>query len=294
MINNYEVIKKLGSGAMGDVFKARNTKAGEIVAIKILSEDLCDNPRAIERFKREIRQVIQLDHPNLISAYTCGEYKGRLYYVMEYVDGVTTQKELLANGPYDEARAVDIMTQVAKALEHAHQYHIIHRDIKPDNIMVTADGGAKLCDMGLAKSAESKSKVTMEGTVVGTPHYMSPEQAQGEEDLDTRSDIFSLGATFYHFLSGTFPFEGQNPVTIMTRVIQEDPTPIQELSPEVSDATCALIAKMMAKDRNKRYQNFTEVLRDLEKLQKREASDLYLQGQGHAKKIPGLPCSFRS
>lgn len=283
MIGDYEVVEKLGSGAMGDVFKGRNRKTNEFVAIKILSEELSNNQRAVERFKREIQQTIQLDHPNLITAYTAGEFKGRLYYVMEYVEGVTAKKELLTRGPYDEFRAVEIIIQLAKALEYAAKFGIIHRDIKPDNIMITYDGKAKLCDMGLAKSTESENKLTILGTVLGTPHYMSPEQAQGEENLDTKSDIFSLGSTSYHLLTGSPPYEGEDPISIMTALIESEPTPIQDRNPKVSDPTCAVIAKMTAKDKGKRYQTFTEVLQDLYKLKKREMTSAQQSGMGQTK-----------
>lgn len=278
MLGEYEVVEKLGSGAMGDVFKGRNPKTKEFVAIKILSEDLSKNQRAVERFKREIDQSIKLKHPNLISAYSEGEFKGRRYYVMEYVEGVTAKKELLTRGSYDEMRVLDIIIQISKALEYAAEKGIIHRDIKPDNIMITYDGKAKLCDMGLAKSVESDNPVTVLGTVLGTPHYMSPEQANGKEDLDTRSDIFSLGATTYHLLTGAPPFEGNEPLAVMTSLLEDEPLPIQDRNPKVSDATCAVVAKMMIKDREKRYQTFTEVLQDLYRLKKREMTSAQQSG----------------
>ncbi len=285
MIGEYEVIEKLGSGAMGDVFKGRNPKTSEIVAIKILSEELCNNPRAVERFKREVQQTVKLKHPNLIAAYTSGEFKGRSYYVMEYVEGITAKKELLSRGPYDEVRVLEIVIQICKALEYAAQFGIIHRDIKPDNIMITYDGKAKLCDMGLAKSTESETKLTVLGTVLGTPHYMSPEQAKGEEKLDTRSDIFSLGATTYHLLTGSPPFEGPNPISVMQALIEEEPVPIQDRNPKVTDATCAVVAKMMEKDKSKRYQTFTEVLQDLYRIKKREVTTAQLSGNVPQSKI---------
>lgn len=270
MIGNYEVMEKLGSGGMGDVFKGKDPKTNHLVAIKILSEELSTNERARERFKREVQQSIALKHPSVVAAYTSGEFKGRLYYVMEFVDGLTVKKELMSKGVFDESRTVEIMIQIAKALEFAAQKGIIHRDIKPDNIMITYDGKAKLCDMGLAKSTDSETKLTVLGTVLGTPHYMSPEQAQGEEKLDTRSDIFSLGGTCYHMLTGSPPFEGNDPISIMTALLEQEPVPIADRNPKVSEGMCAVIAKMMAKDRNKRYQNATELLDDLYKLKKKE------------------------
>jgi serine/threonine-protein kinase len=278
MISSYEVLEKLGSGGMGDVFKGKDAKTNQFVAIKVLSEELSTNERARERFKREVQQSIALKHPNVVAAYTSGEFKGRLYYVMEFVDGVTVKKELLAKGVFDESRAIEIMIQIVKALEYAAQKGIIHRDIKPDNIMITYDGKVKLCDMGLAKSTDSETKLTVMGTVLGTPHYMSPEQAQGEEKLDTRSDIFSLGGTCYHMLTASPPFEGNDPISIMTALLEQEPLPILERNPKISEGMCAVIAKMMVKDRQKRYQSATELLDDLYKLKKKEPTSAEQSG----------------
>lgn len=271
MIGEYEVIDKLGSGSMGDVYKARHPKTNLKVAIKILSEALSHSERAKQRFQREITQSESLKHPNLIEAYSHGEFRGRMYYVMEFVDGITTKKELVSRGPFDELRILEIMIQISQALQYAATKNIIHRDIKPDNIMITYDGKAKLCDMGLAKSMdENNERVTLMGTVLGTPQYMSPEQAQGEENLDTRSDMFSLGSTWYNLVTGAVPFEGQEPLAIMHSLINTEPVPIQDRNPKISDGMCAVIAKMMMKDRDKRYQNFTELLEDLYRLKRRE------------------------
>ena len=274
MIGKYEVVEKLGSGAMGEVFKARNPKNNQYVAIKMLSEELSNKPKDVERFKREIEQAKRLKHPNLIIAYSHGSYRGRHYYVMEYVEGITAKKELLTRGVYDEFRAWEIILQICKALAYAANAGVIHRDIKPDNIMITYDGKAKLCDMGLAKTtAESGTRLTVLGTVLGTPHYMSPEQAQGKEDLDTRSDIFSLGATTYHVLTGSPPFEGNDLLDIMKALIEKEPLPIQDRNPKISEATCSIVAMMMTKDRSKRYQNFTEVMEDIYRLKRGEITE---------------------
>jgi serine/threonine-protein kinase len=286
MIGSYEVLEKLGSGGMGDVFKGRDPKTTQIVAIKILSEELSSNERGRERFKREVQQSVQLKHPSLIAAYSSGEFKGRLYYVMEFVNGVTAKKELLGKGPFEESRAIEIMIQIAEALNYAHQKGIIHRDIKPDNIMITYDGKAKLCDMGLAKSTEGgEVKLTLMGTVLGTPHYMSPEQAKGEEKLDTRSDIFSLGSTCYHLLTASPPFEGNEPVAIMNALVEKEPVSMVERNSKITEGMCAVIAKMMAKDREKRYQTPTELLEDLLKLKKKEVTSAEQGGYAPKSKL---------
>lgn len=281
----YEVLEKLGSGGMGDVFKGRDPKTNQMVAIKILSDELSKNDTAKKRFEREVKESIRLKHPNLIAAYANGEFRGRLYYVMEFVDGSTVKKEIMSKGPLEESRTIEILFQIGKALEYAAQQNIIHRDIKPDNIMVTHDGRAKLCDMGLAKSTEGGGQLTILGTVLGTPHYMSPEQARGDEVLDTRTDMFSLGSTSYHMLTGSPPFEGNDPISIMTAVLQEDPVPIQDRNPKISDEMCAIIAKMMAKEREKRYKNFSELLDDLVKLKKKEQTSAEAGGYAPKSKI---------
>ena len=287
MIGGYEVLEKIGSGAVGEVFKGRDVKANKIVAIKILSEDLSNNPNAVERFKREIRQAIQLDHPNLVAAYTGGEFKGRRYYAMEFVEGFTVEKLLLREGALDDLSALDIVVQVAKAMEYANGFNIVHRDIKPDNIIVTPEKKAKLCDMGLAKASESQTRLTALGTVLGTPHYMSPEQARGDDNIDTRTDIFSLGATWYRMVTGSPPFEGPDPISILTALIEKDPTPVKERNPKVADGVGVVIQKMMAKDRDKRYRNFTELLEVLGKL-KAEVVNNQANNVGQRKRPPAF------
>jgi serine/threonine protein kinase len=265
-IAGYEILDKIGSGAVGEVYKGRDPKSKKIVAIKLLNEDLTSNPNAVERFKREIRQAIQLDHPNLVAGYTAGEFKGRRYYVMEFVEGITVEKLLLREGSMDELSSFDIILQIAKAMEYAGTFNIIHRDIKPDNIIVRPDKVAKLCDMGLAKAAESQTRLTAYGTVLGTPHYMSPEQARGDENIDCRTDIFSLGATWYRMLTGSPPFEGADAISILTALLEKEPVAIQERNPRISDNTCTIIYKMMAKNREERHKNFSELLLVLTKL----------------------------
>ncbi len=265
MINGYEIIKKIDKGAMGTVYKARQISMDRIVAFKILSKKLSRNKEFVERFEREARATAKLSHPNIILGIDVGESEGRRYFVMEYVDGRTVQDLLKRGGPLDEKRALTIVQQIARALDHAHKHHLVHRDVKPENIMVTRDQQAKLCDLGLAKVLGSDENKTEAGKSLGTPNYISPEQARGDLDVDIRSDLYSLGASLFHMVIGQVPFTG-SPAVVMTKHIYEQPPDPNELRPDLSADIGILIAKMMAKDPKDRYQAPAELLADLEKV----------------------------
>ncbi|MBI4615653.1 MAG: serine/threonine protein kinase [Planctomycetes bacterium] len=265
-IDRYQVLERLGKGSMGVLYKGRDSETGQLVAIKVLAEELLSNARAVERFKREIRSSIQLEHPNLVQALAAGQYEGKYFYVMEYVEGTTVKRELRAKGPFETRKATSIVVQIARALDYAGQFGLVHRDIKPENILLATSGTAKLADMGLAKSAASQNKLTLMGSVLGTPHYMSPEQARGEEDVDLRSDIYSLGATLYHMLAGRPPFDGTDAVAVISRLLQSEPEPLRDVNPRISDRVSMVVAKMMAKNRDARYGEARQLLADLDLL----------------------------
>lgn len=263
LIDKYEVLGKIGVGAVGDVYKGIDTKNKKPVAIKILNHELSNDLRARERFKREITNIIQFDHPNIVAGYSCGEFKGRLYYVMEFVDGKTVKKLTLEKDSLEESLVLEILIQISEAMKYANNFGVIHRDIKPDNILfIETHKIAKLCDLGLSKSLHGSDKLTVMGTVVGTPHFMSPEIAE-EEEITYQTDIFSLGSTAYFILTGKPPFEGSDPISIMEKLLGKEPTPIQTHQPKVSLNMCKVIEKMMCKDCQDRYQNFEELLMDL-------------------------------
>ncbi len=268
-IPGYTIVKELGRGALGTVYKATDNKDGKVVAVKFLIDAMQGNSDAVKRFKREIRACLQLDHPNLIGAYTAGEIDGKWYYVMEYIEGESAREHLNKHGAMTEEGALKVAKCVAEALRHAASHNLVHRDIKPENIMITNAGVTKLCDMGLAKSVDSEYQVTLQGTVLGTPHYMSPEQAQGEE-LDFRSDMYSLGATLYHLATGHPPFEGKNPLQVIRQVLRQDPVPPREHNPRITDETTAIIAKMMAKKPDDRYKDLDTLIADLGKAMRQE------------------------
>jgi eukaryotic-like serine/threonine-protein kinase len=265
-IPGYELISKIGQGAMGTVYKAKQLSMDRVVAIKVLSSRYSKDRTFVERFLREARAVAKLNHENIISGYDVGEANGHHYFVMEYVDGAPVTSLMKQSGRLEEQRCLKIAVQVARALSHAHKHGIVHRDIKPENIMLTSAGGAKLCDLGLAKQTKGDADVTMDGTSVGTPNYISPEQARGEEKIDIRSDIYSLGASLYHMAVGSPPFSGANPMVVMTKHVTEFPEPPKKRCPAISDGCSALVMKMMQKRREDRPQDPEALIHDLERL----------------------------
>ncbi len=268
-IPGYELLERIGQGAMGSVFKARQLSMDRIVAVKVLNLKRGGDPNYIERFEREARSVGQLNHANIIQGIEVGEANGLHYLVMEYVDGEPISSLLHREGPMGEKRCLQIALQVARALDHAARHGVIHRDVKPENLMLTRDGIAKLCDLGLAKQTrQGGANLTMEGITVGTPNYISPEQARGESDIDARSDIYSLGATLYHMATGVPPFDGPNPMAIMTKHVTDPVDPPIRRVPGLSQGFNNLILKSLMKRREDRYQDARLLLADLQLLLK--------------------------
>ena len=246
-IEGYEIQSKLGQGAMGSVYRAKQVSLDRIVALKILSPRLAKDKSYVRRFLTEARSVAKLNHANIIQGIDVGESNKHFYFAMEYVDGVTLIEILREEGPFEEKRALEIMESIAEALDHAHRNGLVHRDVKPDNIMVTQAGDAKLCDLGLAKSATKGASATNVGNVVGTPHYIAPEQARGEHHVDIRVDIYSLGATLFHILTGRTPYSGENPTVVMTKHLTDPVDDVRGIRPELSEGVAFLVYKMMAK-----------------------------------------------
>ena len=263
----YKLLKKLGRGSMGTVYKARQLNLDRVVAIKILGSFLAENKAFVRRFIKEARVIGKLNHPNIVQGFDAGEVDGTYYFAMEYCEGPTVLDLLQRGGKLAEDRAVNIVTQIARALDHAHDQGLVHRDIKPDNIMIVEGGVAKLCDLGLTKDVSRGSGSTEKGSTVGTPNYISPEQARGDATIDIRSDLYSLGATFYHMVTGVVPFDGPNPAVIMVKHLNEPLIPVRDRSPELSIETQRIIQTAMAKNPSDRYQSPAEMLLDLENLQ---------------------------
>ena len=265
-IPGYEILSKIGQGAMGSVYKGKQVSMDRIVAVKVMAPRYSKDRSFVERFLREARAVAKLNHENIIGGIDVGEANGIHYFVMEYVDGIPVSTIMRREKRIEERRCLEIAQQVARALTHAHKHGIVHRDIKPENIMITKDGVAKLCDLGLAKSARGDAAATMDGTSVGTPNYISPEQARGEENIDIRTDIYSLGASLYHMATGTTAFSGANPMVVMTKHVTEFADPPHKRYPGLSQGFSNLVMKMMSKRREDRPQSPAAVMEDLDQL----------------------------
>jgi serine/threonine protein kinase len=262
-IGRYEVEKKLGAGAMAVVYKAVDPLIGRTVAIKIIKFDSsigAEQEELRQRLYREAQSAGNLSHPSIVTIYDIGEEGPTAYIAMEFVEGQTLQEWIATNPVPPLQQTLAIIEQIASGLDYAAARGIIHRDIKPGNILLTQDGRAKIADFGIAKF--STSKLTQTGAIIGTPAYMSPEQAMGQT-LDGRSDLFSLGVIFYEMLTGEKPFNGSNPTTIMYKILHEEPVPPQRLNVTLHPAFDYIISRMLAKDPNQRYQNCGELVQDL-------------------------------
>jgi serine/threonine-protein kinase len=265
MFGNFEIIDKIGEGGMGAVFSARQVTMDRIVALKILPEKLAENEEFIARFLREARIAAKLDHVNIVRGIEVGEQDGTYYFAMELVLGGSISAALKKQSPMSEERALHVAIQVTRALDHAWGLKLIHRDIKPDNILLTEDDVAKLADLGLARSTVAEATMmTQTGVAMGTPHYMSPEQARGDKDIDIRTDIYSLGATLYHMVTGQTPFTGSSVAVILTKHLTESPVPAHIRCSQVSVSLSTVISKMMARKMQDRYTDPSELMEDLE------------------------------
>jgi len=268
-IPGYRFMEKVGSGAMAHVFKAKQLALDRIVAIKVLPPRLwSENPEYLDRFYKEGKAAAKLNHPNIVQVFDVGEAGGYHFIVMEYVEGHTVYDELAKGKVFEEADALRLIIQIARALEHAHSQGLIHRDVKPKNIMIAPDGTAKLADMGLARVATDLEAAQAEaGRAFGTPYYISPEQIRGEVDIDFRADIYSLGGTLYHMVTGTVPFDGPTPMAVMQEHLREPLVPPDHVNTRLSSGLGEVVEMMMAKEPERRYASTSDLLVDLEAIQ---------------------------
>ncbi len=263
-IPGYKILGKIGAGAMAVVYKARQLSLNRIVAIKVLPQRFTENPEYVERFYKEGQAAGKLNHPNIVQAVDVGEAGGYHYFVMEYVEGKTLYDDLSKGKVFAEQEALDIVIQVAEALRHAHSVGLIHRDVKPKNIMINKDGVVKLADMGLAReTTDIEAAKTEKGKAYGTPYYIAPEQIRGEMDIDERADIYGLGATFYHLVTGRVPYMAEDPVEVMKKHLREQLIPPDHINTSLSAGVSEVIEVMMAKNKAERYSNVDELLVDL-------------------------------
>ena len=259
--DRYEIIDKVGSGGMADVYKALCHRLNRYVAIKILKPEYSTDASFVQKFRAEAQSVAGLSHPNIVSVYDVGEDDGLYYIVMELVEGITLKRFIEKRKTLDVKEAVGIAIQIAMGMEAAHTHHIIHRDIKPQNIIISREGKVKVADFGIAKAATSN---TISQNAIGSVHYLSPEQARGGYS-DERSDIYSLGVTLYEMLSGQVPFAGDNSVSVALLHIQSEAIPVRELNPEVPLSVDKIIQKCMQKKPERRYQTAAELIVDLKR-----------------------------
>ena len=254
---------------MGIVYKAKQISVDRVVAIKVLLDQLSLNKEFIKRFDREAKIAARLSHNNVVNAIDAGEINGHYYFVMEYVEGETIKDYLDKGRIFDEKTALKIVLAVAEALKHAHAKGLIHRDIKPENVILTKDGNVKLADLGLARlTSDEKWAMAEAGMAIGTPYYISPEQVRGQVDVDIRSDIYSLGATLYHMVTGQVPYTGETPTDVMKKHVDKNVvlTPPDHINTSLSSGLGVVIETMMAKNREDRYRNPEDLILDLKSL----------------------------
>lgn len=264
--NRYVVLEEIGGGGMAVVYKARCTLLNRIVAIKVLRPEYSHDENFVMRFRREAQAAASLSHPNIVNIYDVGQEDGIYFIVMEYVEGKTLKELIREEAPLPPSKVIEIAKQICDALECAHKNKIVHRDIKPHNIIITSEGMVKVTDFGIARAATG-STITNTGGLIGSAHYLSPEQARGGF-VDERSDIYSLGVLLYEALTGRVPFDGDSPVAVALKHIQEEPKPISQMIPGFPPALEQIVMKCISKSPDERFQKASELKRELARVEK--------------------------
>src|SRR5215813_4614351 len=271
-LGRYEIVREVGHGAMGVVYEALDPTIGRKVVLKAIRFDAIGTTadEAARRFKNEARAAGGLSHPNIVTVFDAGEDGGNLYLAMEFIEGATLESTLKLERRLSPARTLDIIRQVCAGLDSAHRKGIVHRDVKPGNVMISGDGVVKITDFGIARAGEV---MTMTGQVVGTPNYMSPEQVVGNQ-LDGRSDLFSVGVMLYEMITGERPFEGQSITTIMYKIVHETPVPPRKLDSSIHPGLSFVIEKALQKSPDARFQNGAELTQALENFRTADVATL--------------------
>lgn len=294
-ISGYRILGKLGAGAMATVYKAKQVSLDRLVAIKKLPKKFSQNPQFIERFFAEGRAAASLNHPNIVQAFDVGNEGDMYYFVMEYVEGRSVHEDIVTHKRYKEDDAINIAIQVAEALEHAHERGLIHRDVKPKNIMITKEDVVKLADMGLARAMSDVEAAEAEaGRAFGTPYYISPEQIRGEKDIGPPADIYSLGVTLYHMVTGSVPFEGKNPSSVMHKHLKNELIPPDHVNPKLGAGISEVIEMMMAKRVKNRYQNCSDLLIDLRAIKNGETPPIAHKDVFHSDDLASIAAAAES
>src|ERR687886_380967 len=259
----YRILRKLGTGGMANVYLPEDQELGRRVAIKILNERHAADEQFVERFRREAKNAAGLSHQNIVQIYDRGEAEGTYYISMEYLDGRSLKELILSRGPAPVSVAVDYARQILAALRFAHRHGIVHRDIKPHNVLVDSEGHLKVTDFGIARAGASQ--MTEEGSIIGTAQYLSPEQARGTQ-VDQTSDLYSLGIVLYEMLTGNVPFTGDSPVEIAMKHLSAMPEPLTAKRPDVPRPLELVVLRALAKDPRERYSSADEMDADLERV----------------------------
>ena len=263
--NRYEILEQVGTGGMATVYKAKCKVLDRFVAIKVLKESLKNDIDVVKKFNTESRAAARLSHPNIVQVYDVSESGELDYIVMEYVDGITLKEYILKKGHLEAKEACDIAAQIGRALACAHANGIVHRDIKPHNVLMASDGTIKVADFGIAQATSSETMVAG-GGAMGSVHYLSPEQARGGF-TNERSDIYSLGVVLYEMLTGKVPFDGANPVTVALAKLEKDPEDIRtKCTHYIPDSVCDIAMRAISKDQHSRYQSAMEMVSDIERV----------------------------
>ena len=262
-LGDFKLVRKLGQGGMGEVFLAKQRGLDREVAVKTLSKELAKRPNFVERFLREARSMARLQHPNVVQVYAADSDKGYHFLAIEFIDGQSMQDWMDQLGKLSISDALHVIIVCCEALKHAHDQGMVHRDIKPDNILVTKKGVVKVADFGLAKAVDEDVSVTQSGTGLGTPLYMAPEQARNAKHVDHRSDIYAIGSTLYYFVTGELPFRGDNTLALIVTKEKGTFTSARKKNSEVPERLDLMIDKMLSKDPDHRYSDYTSLLKDL-------------------------------
>jgi len=274
-VGNYDLVEKVAEGGMGTVYRARRRDTGDVVAIKVMPPHMAGNPVLVKRFEQEFNAASRLDHPNIVRALDFGETGGVPFLVMEFVEGESLGSKLERDGRIPEPDAIRIIAQVAQGLHRAHKQNLVHRDVKPDNILVTTDGVAKLADLGLVKNLEGDLNLTRTQSGLGTPNFMAPEQFEDAKQADARSDLYSLAATLYMAVTGELPFGSRSAkavVTMYKKKVNGELTPPRKLAPEVSERLEAEILRALDPERERRHASAREFVERLSALTARPAA----------------------
>jgi predicted Ser/Thr protein kinase len=261
--DRYEVEELVGTGGMSSVYRAHDRLLDRKVALKVLHQQYGEDDDYVERFRREARAVAALSHPNIVTVIDRGEHEGRQFIVFEYVDGENLKALIQRRGPAPVTTALELAMQISRGLSFAHQQGLVHRDVKPQNVLLNGDGQAKVTDFGIARSLDVQQGMTQTGTVLGTSDYIAPEQAQGQR-VDEHTDVYSLGVVLYEMLTNEVPFPGENFVAVAMRHINEPPPPIRDKRPDVSPRLEQAIQRAMAKRPEDRFQTMADFCRELE------------------------------